>query len=440
MRHHRPKNSPHALLIYLAVAGLLALLAGCGSSGGSETSGAAGGTGKEGSGSEPGEMPALSLQPGFVEWPYFGRVPERTHYLPDDKVDRIELDPPLRQAWSVSTHGLIEFPPAIHHGVGYVINKYGNGKAVRLRDHKVIAELKLDPNKGEKPIDVTAPAYADGNVYGAFLDGSLVAGDPQNEKVVWKDHLHSELESSPLIYGGTLYIGTNTQGVQAFDAGTGKRLWQFKGAGEFKASPSYHEGVVFDANYESTMFALDAKTGKVKWQTDTSKVAPGGEGGFFSSPAVAFGSVFAARDDGTVYAFDEQTGKVKWAFPAGAAVYGSPAVAQVPGTPPTVYIGSESGDGSFYALDAKTGKVRWQTSVGGPIPGTATVIGHTVYTSTFQGPGGKPRTLGFDVVSHKRTFEIAQAGYTPMVSDGKRLFLVGYYTLIGLEPVHRHRR
>jgi hypothetical protein len=27
-----------------------------------------------------------------------------------------------------------------------------------------------------------------------------------------------------------------------------------------------------------------------------------------------------------------------------------------------------------------------------------------------------------------------QAGYTPMVSDGRRLFLIGYYELIGLEP------
>ena len=91
------------------------------------------------------------------------------------------------------------------------------------------------------------------------------------------------------------------------------------------------------------MFALDAKTGKPVWRTNTSKVPPGGEGGFFSSPAIGFGRVYAARDDGVVYAFDEKTGKVDWAFPTGAAVYGSPALARVPGTPPTVYIGAENG-------------------------------------------------------------------------------------------------
>ena len=89
------------------------------------------------------------------------------------------------------------------------------------------------------------------------------------------------------------------------------------------------------------MFALDAKTGKVNWRTNTSKVAPGGKGGFFSSPAIAFGRVFAARDDGTVFAFDEKTGKVDWSFPTGARSMAPRPSPRCPGTPPTVYIGSE---------------------------------------------------------------------------------------------------
>jgi hypothetical protein len=189
-----------------------------------------------------------------------------------------------------------------------------------------------------------------------------------------------------------------------------------------------HDGRLFVADYQSSVFALAAKTGRPLWRTNTSRVPPYGEGGFFSSPAIAFGRVYAARDDGTVYAFDEKTGKVAWHFDTGGAVYGSPALARVPGTPPTVYIGAENG--RFFALDARTGKVRWSYDIGGPIPGTATVIGHTVYTSSFQ----TQRTLGIDVLTHKKTFELHQAGYTPMVSDGKRLYLIGYFDLIGLQP------
>ena len=158
---------------------------------------------------------------------------------------------------------------------------------------------------------------------------------------------------------------------------------------------------------------------------------PFGEGGFFSSPAVAFGRVYAGRDDGTIYAFDERTGRVEWAFPTNNFVYGSPAVARVPGTPPTVYIGSY--DKHLYALDARSGRPLWSYGVGGPVPGTATVIGHTVYVSSFK----TQETLGIDARTHRRTFRIKQAGYTPMVSDGRRLYLIGYFALIGLQPGSR---
>ncbi len=389
---------------------LTLLVAGCGSS----DEGEAGASASE-----------VASGSAYIDWPQFGRVPERTHYLAAEKK---ALDPPLKQAWSVNTHALIEFPPAVHDGVAYVINKYGNGKAVRLSDRKVLWELNVRPSDKGKPNFVTAPVYYEGKVFGAFLTGHVAAGDARTGKKVWVRKLDAHLESSPLAVDGTLYLGTDTTNLVALRASDGKTLWQYNAPGAIKASPSYHAGKVFFADYQSSMFALDARSGKLVWRSNTSKVPPYGRGGFFSSPAVAFGNIYAARDDGTVYAFDEKTGKVAWHFDTGAAVYGSPAVAQVPGTPPTVYIGAENG--RFFALDARTGKQHWHYDVGGPIPGTATVIGRTVYTSSFK----TQETTGLDVYSHKRTFHIKQAGYTPMVSDGKRLYLVGYYDVIGLEP------
>lgn len=398
--------------IAVAIALIAFVLAGCGGSDGSAAAGRSGSSSSE----------------GYVDWPLFGRIPERTHYLP---ATQRALDPPLREAWSISTHALIEFPPAIHDGVAYVINKYGNGKAVRLRDRKVLWEINIRPSDKGKPSFVTAPVYYEGAVYGAFLDGHLAAGDAETGKKLWVRKLNAHLESSPLAVNGALYLGTDTTNVVALRASDGKTLWTFNSPGAVKASPSYDEGRIFGADYQSGVFALDAKTGRPIWRTNTSKVPPFGRGGFFSSPAVAFGRVYVARDDGTVYAFDEKTGRVDWSFRTGGAVYGSPAVARVPGTPPSVYIGSENG--RFFALDARTGKPRWRYGVGGPIPGTATVIGHTVYTSSFQ----TKETTGIDVRTHRRTFHIEQAGYTPMVSDGKRLYLVSYYGLIGLEPTGR---
>jgi outer membrane protein assembly factor BamB len=401
--------SARCLVLVLAVMVDMAALSGCGSS------------------ADEG-VTTLPKEAALVPWPLFGRVPERTHYLP---AQRRALDPPLREAWSINTHALIEFPPAIAKGVAYVVNKYGNAKAVRLSDRKVLWKRNPNPEDSGTPTDVTAPAYHEGKVFFADVNGDLAAVDAETGKPVWTRKLAGHLESSPVAVGGTLYLGTDKTNVVAVRTSDGRVLWQFNSPGAIKASPSFHDGRVFVADYESGMFCLDAKNGKPVWRTNTSKVPPFGQGGFFSSPAVAFGRVYAGRDDGTIYAFDEKTGKVDWSFPTNDFVYGSPAVAKVPGTPPSVYIGSY--DEHFYALDALTGKQRWRYDVGGAVPGTATVIGHTAYVSSFK----TGETLGIDARTHRKTFELKQAGYTPMVSDGRRLYLIGYYTLIGLQPTGR---
>ena len=401
-------------LIYAVLVLALALaLAGCGDSG---------------DGSEGEDVTASAGNAGLVNWPFFGRVPERTHYLPAESG---LLDPPLKQTWQVNTHALIEFPPAIADGVAYVINKYGNAKAVRLRDRKVLWEVTNRASDKGTPNFVTAPVYYEGRLYGAFLGGELVAGDAEDGHTLWRRKLGGHLESSPMAAEGTLFLGTDTTDVVALRAADGAPRWRTNLPAAIKASPSLHDGRLYVADYESSMYGLDSASGKVLWRTNTSKQPPYGEGGFFSSPAVGFGHVYAARDDGTVFALDEKTGRVAWSFDAGGPVYGSPALAEVPGTPATVYIGAENG--RLYALDAATGKPRWHYDVGGPIPGTATVIGHTVYTSSFK----TRKTIGLDVLTHKKTFELKQAGYTPMVSDGKRLYLVGYYVVVGLEPSGR---
>jgi outer membrane protein assembly factor BamB len=391
------------LLAALAVA--LVAMPGCGDSG------------------RDGEPTAASGE--LIDWPVFGRVPERTHYLPAAKRS---LDPPLREAWSISTHALIEFPPAVANGVAFVVNKYGNARAVRLSDRKTLWQRVTHPDQSGPPTEVTAPTYHRGLVFFAFVDGNLVAVDAKTGKRAWVRNLHTHLESSPMAVGGTLYIGSNTTDVIALRASDGAIRWRFNSPGAIKASPSFHDGRIFVADYQGAMFCLEAAHGKPVWRTNTTRVPPFGEGGFYSSPAVAFGRVFAARDDGTVFAFDAKTGKVDWSFQTGSYIYGSPVAARVPGTPPTIYIGSY--DEHFYALNARTGKQEWKFDVGGPVPGTAALVGHTVYTSSFK----TRDSIGIDVHTHRKTFQLRQAGYTPVVSDGRRLYLIGYYEVLGLEP------
>ena len=78
-----------------------------------------------------------------------------------------------------------------------------------------------------------------------------------------------------------------------------------------------------------------------------------GGGNFYSSAAVEYGRVYIGSTNGTVYSLSSADGKLAWSRSTGGYVYASPAVGQVRGGRPTVYIGSY--DGRFYALDARTG-------------------------------------------------------------------------------------
>jgi len=405
----------HSLSLLLLSAAASLLLAACGGDDSSSTV----------ANGYPGDKTTKTkaLTPGTGDWLRFGRMEQRTHYLPAPD----DLNPPVSQEWSFSDRVLIEFPPALHDGIVYLADKYGDVRALRLEDQKVLWDLQKSKQDVGPPSDTTAPAYFDGHVFVAFQHGELVSLDAESGKVEWRRDMQTGLQSSPLAVDGRLYLGSEKGTLFALDSETGKTIWTRNATTPIKASPSLDKGTVFYASYSGTMFAADAKSGKLKWSTDTMNTKPGGDGGFYSSPAVTAGRVFAGRDDGIVYAFDQKTGRQSWFFQTEGDIYGSPAVAQVPGTPLTVYIGSY--DSRLYAINARTGAKEWDFDVGGEIPGTATVIGHTVYTSSFA----TGDSIGIDVKTHKKVFSYPSPGYTPMISDGKNLYLIGYYTLHGFK-------
>jgi outer membrane protein assembly factor BamB len=362
-----------------------------------------------GCGSGQGPSPAdpeagKPSQAPSVDWPYFGRVPERTHYIARAP------DPPFKYGWTFWAHQLIEFPPAIAGGAMFVANKTGEIYALRTADGKAMWKRNLGRS-------VTGPAYGHGRVYVAQFDGGFVALDAATGKQSWAFNSPSQLESSPLTIGKRVYFGSDGGVLYALDAGTGRVAWKRSLGAPIKASPTYHDGALYVGDYHGRIHAVSATDGRVRWTEST-----GSEGGFYSSPAVAFGRVYEARDDGTTFALTLD-GHPAWQFEAGDAVYSSPAVGDVPGAGAMLFVGSYNHQ--LYALDANTGRKRWSYDVGGQVPGSPTVIGTTVYTSSFD----TSKTVGLDAASGEPVWTWGSAGYEPMVSDGGRVFLIGFQTI-----------
>ncbi len=95
--------------------------------------------------------------------------------------------------------------------------------------------------------------------------------------------------------------------------------------------------------------------------------------------------------------------------------------------PLTVFVGSF--DGHFYALDAATGDVRWRFDAGGPILGSPTVMHGLVYFSTT-----KAKTFALNTDSGETVWTFPAGEYSPLVTDGQRVYIVGHSRLFAFQP------
>jgi len=353
-----------------------------------------------------------------VNWPMFGLNPARTRYLPAKGVK-----PPFRLLWHYTERPLLEFPPVYANGTLYAVNNSGTAFALDANTGKVLWERSIGR------LNASSPIYYKSRLYIANLvPGHVVKLDAKTGKILWKHELPGRAESSPLVLGNTLYFGCEDGQLFALSTRNGHERWATTLGGPVKSAPAYDNGVLYVGDYGGDMNAVYAKTGEIKWQTGSLGQGFGTSGEFYSTPAVAFGRVYAGNNDDRVYSFDEKDGTLAWSYSTGGYVYSGPTVANTRHTPPTVYVGSF--DGNVYALDAKDGEVRWSRSAGGSVIGSLSAVGEIVYLAEFTNGS----TNGYEMKTGRQVFHYKTGTYTPVVSDGRRIYLVGYSSINALQP------
>ncbi|HKJ36466.1 MAG TPA: PQQ-binding-like beta-propeller repeat protein [Solirubrobacterales bacterium] len=354
-----------------------------------------------------------------VDWPRYGYDTDRTKFLNAQKVR-----PPFRKVWKYDQDQLIEFAPIVVGVRMYLIDNDGVFIALNNDTGKVIWK------KRHGKLNASSPAFWKGMLLAVNLEpGQALGIRARDGKVMWSKDLPGRAESSPIVAGGTMYFGTEPGDFFALDARTGKTKWSTKLDGAVKAAPAFTDGSLYVGDYAGQFYSLRADDGAIRWKTSDLGAGLGRSGRFYSTAAVAFGRVYVGNVDGRVYSFDRQTGEIAWTFSAGDFVYSGVAAADAPKTKPSVYFGSH--DKQVYSLDAESGKVNWAAEPGGQVSGPATVIGDVVYVSTFSGNA----TVGFDLTTGRRVFKFDEGEYGPVVSDGKRLFLVGGSEVVAFRPI-----
>ena len=200
---------------------------------------------------------------------------------------------------------------------------------------------------------------------------------------------------------------------------------EYRAGGSVKAALALDRGRLFFGDYDGRFHAIDATNGRKLWTTGTSGARFGLSLGQLLLDA---GGRLRARlrrqhrrqrllvrRAQRQARVAQEDRRVRLLLPRSAVAY------------TTVYIGSY--DKKLYALDARSGRVRWSRAHERADQRRPAVIGDLVFVSNL----GK-RTYAFGARTGQPIWETNKGAFNPAISDGERIYLVGYSSLFALDP------
>jgi eukaryotic-like serine/threonine-protein kinase len=206
---------------------------------------------------------------------------------------------------------------------------------------------------------------ADGMYRNDQIHSGTYTGNPGRHfaGVRWRYQTQGAVRSSPVVFGGTVYVGSSDGHLYALHAQSGRLSWRFDAHSAITSSPAVDDGSVFFQSHDGTVYALRRSTGSLRWRHRTGGDLPlpwGHESGDYwsASPTLANSILYIGSGDGFLYAFDAKNGHVLWKAKTGGRIRSAPAVSV-----DTAYIGSY--DGYLYAFNTAGGALRWRFATQG---------------------------------------------------------------------------
>jgi quinohemoprotein ethanol dehydrogenase len=213
-----------------------------------------------------------------------------------------------------------------------------------------------------------------------------MAAGPERSNATWTQVPSQDFPLSGGNYGHQRYSALdqiNTSNVKKLGGAWMVRLEDGRPGGQLQGTPVVVHGVMYVTTATRNVLAIDAKTGNVKWRYRPESEGPiGGNKGV----VVADGKVFFARRDNVLVALEQETGAVIWQTKLASDGYTSAPTVYYDGL---VYIGTSGGDGGargqMGAYDAKTGKEVWKFYT---IPGSGDRFANTWEGDSYKNGGG----------------------------------------------------
>jgi len=165
----------------------------------------------------------------------------------------------------------------------------------------------------------------------------------QGGEEVWNFSTGQNIQSSPTVVDGTVYVGSADGNLYAVNAETGEEEWSFSTDSRVDSSPIVTDDTVYFGS-ESDLYALNAESGEEKW-----RIKRGGRPSGVTENRVFFDS------DG-LYVVDKDSGEE-----FSSVYFDSSSSAVIDGT---VYLSTgghpDKVEGFLYAFNAETMERKWR--------------------------------------------------------------------------------
>lgn len=155
------------------------------------------------------------------------------------------------------------------------------------------------------------PAFGDGRLYFANVEGEVFAIDPQTGRELWKQRFEDLRFAGPPGFGeGTLVLPTLDGVVLALNPDSGSERWRASVSAEVVAAPAVSRGLSVVRANDGRLFAFSITDGSRRWVFDRGLPSLTLRGN--APPLIVETAVFVGYDDGTVVALRLENGSPVW--------------------------------------------------------------------------------------------------------------------------------
>lgn len=308
-------------------------------------------------------------------------------------------DPRLEPPFSFVERPLRRINPAVSQELETIVNRaleydpQGRFKsAAEMRDailavaKKTGMLVRLGPQMGTGPVKTSGikplwsfktedeirgtPMIFQGSLFIGSYDNNLYGLNAADGKFQWKYPTDGGIVSRPAVLDGNIYFGSEDKRLHVVSARSGKVVWTYYTNGPIRSSPRIAEGHIFIGSDDNNLHAVNLNTGRLAWRFETADPVR-------STPFVLNEFVYIGCESGDYYAIDFR-GTLKWRFHAKRAITSSTV-----GTPQALYFSSV--DSTLYALDPRNGWVIWRFRLGKPSISTPCVADEFVFVGAADG-------------------------------------------------------